>query len=64
MAEHLDPTPHLDEACFQSFDEIALFDAPHAFEFDFVADNPGKTLFQRRQQLPMDFGLMAMFDYA
>jgi arsenical resistance protein ArsH len=28
LAEHLDPTPNLDEACFQSIDEKALFDAP------------------------------------
>ncbi len=30
MAEPLDPTPNLDEACFQSIDEKALFDAPRA----------------------------------
>ena len=28
MADPLDPTPNLDEACFQSIDEKALFDAP------------------------------------
>jgi FtsP/CotA-like multicopper oxidase with cupredoxin domain len=32
--------------------------------FDFVADNPGKTLFHCHQQLHMDFGFMALFDYA
>jgi len=32
--------------------------------FDFVADNPGRTLFHCHQQLHMDFGLMALFDYA
>jgi FtsP/CotA-like multicopper oxidase with cupredoxin domain len=33
-------------------------------EIDFVADNPGPTLFHCHQQLHMDFGLMALFDYA
>jgi len=33
-------------------------------EFDFVADNPGMTLFHCHQQLHMDFGFMALFNYA
>ena len=32
-------------------------------EVDFVADNPGPTLFHCHQQLHMDFGLMALFAY-
>jgi FtsP/CotA-like multicopper oxidase with cupredoxin domain len=32
-------------------------------EIDFVADNPGMTLFHCHQQLHMDFGFMALFDY-
>ncbi len=32
-------------------------------EFDFVADNPGPTLFHCHQQLHMDFGFMALFNY-
>jgi FtsP/CotA-like multicopper oxidase with cupredoxin domain len=32
--------------------------------FDFVADNPGLTLFRSHQQLHMDFGFMALFKYA
>ena len=32
--------------------------------FDFVADNPGPTLFHCHQQLHMDFGFMALFRYA
>ena len=32
-------------------------------EFEFVADNPGLTLFHCHQQLHMDFGFMALFDY-
>ena len=31
--------------------------------FDFVADNPGMTLFHCHQQLHMDFGFMTLFDY-
>jgi FtsP/CotA-like multicopper oxidase with cupredoxin domain len=37
------------------FQELAL---------DFGADNPGPTLFHCHQQLHMDFGLMALFEYA
>ena len=33
-------------------------------EVDFVADNPGLTLFHCHQQLHMDFGFMALFGYA
>ena len=33
-------------------------------EVDFVADNPGRTLFHGHQQLHVDFGFMALFDYA
>jgi FtsP/CotA-like multicopper oxidase with cupredoxin domain len=33
-------------------------------EVDFVADNPGLTLFHCHQQLHMDYGLMTLFDYA
>lgn len=32
-------------------------------ELDFVADNPGRTLFHCHQQLHMDFGFMCLFDY-
>jgi FtsP/CotA-like multicopper oxidase with cupredoxin domain len=32
-------------------------------EVDFVADNPGPTLFHCHQQLHMDFGFMTLFDY-
>jgi FtsP/CotA-like multicopper oxidase with cupredoxin domain len=32
-------------------------------EVDFVADNPGLTLFHCHQQLHMDFGFMTLFDY-
>ena len=32
-------------------------------EIEFVADNPGLTLFHCHQQLHMDFGFMTLFDY-
>jgi hypothetical protein len=32
-------------------------------EFDFVADNPGLTLFHCHQQLHMDFGFMQLLEY-
>jgi len=32
-------------------------------EVDFVADNPGLTLFHCHQQVHMDFGFMTLFDY-
>ena len=32
-------------------------------EVDFVADDPGMTLFHCHQQLHMDFGFMTLFDY-
>jgi len=32
-------------------------------EVDFIADNPGATLFHCHQQLHMDYGFMALFNY-
>lgn len=32
-------------------------------EIDFVADNPGLTLFHCHQQLHMDYGFMTLLDY-
>ena len=32
-------------------------------EIDFMADNPGPTLFHCHQQLHMDYGFMSLFDY-
>jgi FtsP/CotA-like multicopper oxidase with cupredoxin domain len=34
------------------------------FKVDFIADNPGPTLFHCHQQLHMDFGFMALIRYA
>ena len=44
--------------------DVVMLDGFQEVEFDFVADNPGLTLFHCHQQLHMDFGFMALFNYA
>ncbi len=44
--------------------DVVMLGGYQEVEFDFVADNPGQTLFHCHQQLHMDFGFMALFDYA
>jgi FtsP/CotA-like multicopper oxidase with cupredoxin domain len=44
--------------------DVAMLGGFQELEFDFVADNPGLTLFHCHQQLHMDFGFMALFKYA
>jgi len=43
--------------------DVVMLGGFQEVEFDFVADNPGTTLFHCHQQLHMDFGFMALFDY-
>ncbi len=43
--------------------DVAMLSGFQEMEVDFVADNPGKTLFHCHMQLHMDFGFMALFDY-
>jgi FtsP/CotA-like multicopper oxidase with cupredoxin domain len=43
--------------------DVVMLDGYHEAEIDFVADNPGLTLFHCHQQLHMDFGFMTLFDY-
>ena len=43
--------------------DVVMLGGFQALELDFVADNPGPTLFHCHQQLHMDFGLMALFEY-
>ncbi len=43
--------------------DVVMLGGFQELEFDFVADNPGLTLFHCHQQLHMDFGFMALFDY-
>jgi FtsP/CotA-like multicopper oxidase with cupredoxin domain len=43
-------------------DVVAI--APYSsMKVDFLADNPGKTLFHCHQQLHMDFGFMQLLEY-
>jgi FtsP/CotA-like multicopper oxidase with cupredoxin domain len=44
--------------------DVVMLGGYQEVEFDFVADNPGLTLFHCHQQLHMDFGFMALFTYA
>jgi FtsP/CotA-like multicopper oxidase with cupredoxin domain len=44
--------------------DVVMLAGFQELEFDFVADNPGPTLFHCHQQLHMDFGFMALFNYA
>lgn len=44
--------------------DVVMLAGFQELSFDFVADNPGLTLFHCHQQLHMDFGFMALFNYA
>jgi FtsP/CotA-like multicopper oxidase with cupredoxin domain len=44
--------------------DVVMLGGYQQYEIDFVADNPGLTLFHCHQQLHMDFGFMTLFDYA
>jgi len=44
--------------------DVVMVGGYQEVEVDFVANNPGRTLFHCHQQLHMDFGFMALFDYA
>jgi hypothetical protein len=43
--------------------DVVMLGGFQELEFDFVADNPARTLLHCHQQLHMDFGFMALFDY-
>ena len=43
--------------------DVVMLGGYQEAEVDFVADNPGPTLFHCHQQLHMDYGFMALFDY-
>jgi FtsP/CotA-like multicopper oxidase with cupredoxin domain len=43
--------------------DVFMLGGYQSAELDFVADNPGRTLFHCHQQLHMDFGFMCLFDY-
>jgi FtsP/CotA-like multicopper oxidase with cupredoxin domain len=43
--------------------DVVMLGGYQEAQVDFVADNPGLTLFHCHQQLHMDFGFMTLFDY-
>jgi FtsP/CotA-like multicopper oxidase with cupredoxin domain len=43
--------------------DVVMLDGYQEAEVQFVADNPGLTLFHCHQQLHMDFGFMTLFEY-
>jgi FtsP/CotA-like multicopper oxidase with cupredoxin domain len=43
--------------------DVVMLGGYQEVAFDFVASNPGMTLFHCHQQLHMDFGFMCLFDY-
>jgi FtsP/CotA-like multicopper oxidase with cupredoxin domain len=43
--------------------DVVMLGGYQEAEVDFVADDPGLTLFHCHQQLHMDFGFMTLFDY-
>jgi FtsP/CotA-like multicopper oxidase with cupredoxin domain len=51
------------KSCAGIFKDVVMLGGYQAVEIDFVADNPGLTLFHCHQQLHMDFGFMTLFDY-
>jgi FtsP/CotA-like multicopper oxidase with cupredoxin domain len=46
------------------FKDVLMVGGYQEAEVDFVAGNPGLTLFHCHQQLHMDYGFMSLFDYA
>jgi FtsP/CotA-like multicopper oxidase with cupredoxin domain len=43
--------------------DVVMLGGYQQYDVEFVADDPGLTLFHCHQQLHMDFGFMALFDY-
>jgi FtsP/CotA-like multicopper oxidase with cupredoxin domain len=43
--------------------DVVMVGGYQEVEVDFIASNPGPTLFHCHQQLHMDFGFMSLFDY-
>jgi FtsP/CotA-like multicopper oxidase with cupredoxin domain len=43
--------------------DVVMLGGYQEMEIDFIANNPGRTLFHCHQQLHMDYGFMALFDY-
>jgi FtsP/CotA-like multicopper oxidase with cupredoxin domain len=46
------------------YKDVVMLGGFQELQFDFLANNPGLTLFHCHQQLHMDYGFMALFNYA
>ena len=51
------------KSCSGLMKDVVTINPYSSLNFDFVADNPGKTLFHCHQQLHMDYGFMQLIDY-
>jgi FtsP/CotA-like multicopper oxidase with cupredoxin domain len=49
--------------CSGLIKDVVNIAAYSSMKVNFIADNPGKTLFHCHQQLHMDYGFMQLFDY-
>jgi FtsP/CotA-like multicopper oxidase with cupredoxin domain len=49
--------------CAGVFKDVVMLGGYQESAIDFVADNPGLTLFHCHQQVHMDYGFMTLFDY-
>ena len=58
-----EPTKFAGKATSGVMKDVVMVGGYQEVEVDFVADNPGLTLFHCHQQLHMDFGFMSLFDY-
>jgi FtsP/CotA-like multicopper oxidase with cupredoxin domain len=45
------------------YKDVVVVPAKAIVEVDFIADNPGKTLFHCHQQMHMDYGFMSLIEY-
>lgn len=52
-----------DKATAGIMKDVVMLGGYQELEIDFLANDPGLTLFHCHQQLHMDFGFMALFDY-
>ena len=57
-------TRYAGQATSGVFKDVVVVPAWKEVEVDFVANNPGSTLFHCHQQFHMDFGFMAMMEYS
>jgi len=49
---------------FRPDEDVVVIGPYSSMKVDFVANNPGRTLFHCYQQLHMDYGFMQLIEYA